>query len=300
MMGGRLKGRFTPGVRPPEMRTGPARWFLFQGERLVISEADRTRVPLAVDARDLGFHLLREQYLGYLDQKDAPLHCYSGELAEGEALPPGYAALGLRRLFATLDETTLSLAMRAKQVVHWDRDHQFCGRCGTLTQPAADERVRICPTCGLTSYPRLSPAIIIAVTRECEDGERILLARNHRFRPGFYSVLAGFVEPGETLETCAEREVLEEVGIRIQDIRYFGSQPWPFPNSLMIAFTARYAGGDITPQEAEIAEADWFSIHDLPGIPPKISIARRMIDDFILRNGGDVAAGPDDLPIRDG
>ena len=300
MMGQGLKGRFTPGVRPPAERTGPARWFLFQGERLAVSDADRTRVPLAVDARELGFHLLREQYLGYLGEEGAPLHCYSGELAEEADLPPGYVALGLRRLFATLDEATMALAMRAKQVVHWDRDHQFCGRCGTSTQAALDERVRTCPTCGLTSYPRLSPAIIIAVTREFEDGERILLARNQRFRPGFYSVLAGFVEPGETLEACAEREVLEEVGIRIKDIRYFGSQPWPFPNSLMIAFTARYDGGDITPQEAEIAEAHWFSIHDLPGIPPKLSIARRMIDDFIFRNGGDVAAGPDDLPIREG
>jgi len=173
-----------------------------------------------------------------------------------------------------------SLAGRAIQVVTWDRTHQFCGQCGTPTESLADERAKRCPACGLISYPRLSPAIIIAVVRHTGEGQRLLLARNHRFAPGRFSVVAGYVEPGETLEECAGREVCEEVGIQIKDIRYFGSQPWPFPNSLMIGFTAEYAGGEIRLEEKEIAEAGWFAADSLPGMPPKMSIARRLIDWF--------------------
>jgi NAD+ diphosphatase len=135
----------------------------------------------------------------------------------------------------------------------------------------------------LTSYPRISPAIIVAVTRRFEDGMRILLARNHRFPPGRYSVIAGFVEAGETLEECVRREVEEETGIQVDNIRYFGSQPWPFPNSLMIGFTAEHAGGEIVIGAGEIADAQWFAPDALPLLPPKISIARRLIDDFVAR-----------------
>jgi NAD+ diphosphatase len=142
-----------------------------------------------------------------------------------------------------------------------------------------------CPACGLSSYPRLAPAIIIAVVRRTDNGPRLLLARNHRFPPGRYSVVAGFVEPGESLEECAEREVLEEVGIRIANLRYFGSQPWPFPHSLMVAFTAEYAGGAITLDGSEIADAGWFAADALPQLPPRMSIARRLIDWFAAEHG---------------
>ena len=148
------------------------------------------------------------------------------------------------------------------------------------------ERAKKCPLCGLTSSPRLSPAIIISVIRQMGGENRILLARNHHFPPDRYSVVAGFVEPGESLEETAHREVKEETGIRIRNVRYFGSQPWPFPNSLMIGFTAEYDSGDIHVEEAEIADAQWFPVNDLPRLPPKISIARRLIDAFIAENGG--------------
>src|SRR5690606_32955256 len=141
------------------------------------------------------------------------------------------------------------LAGRAVQIVDWDRTHQFCGRCGSPMERLDNERAKKCPACGLSNYPRLSPAIIIAVTRRINGQNRLLLARNHRFPPDRYSVIAGFVEPGESLEDCARREVQEEVGIQIQNIRYFGSQAWPFPNSLMLGFTAEYAGGDIVVAE---------------------------------------------------
>jgi NAD+ diphosphatase len=126
-------------------------------------------------------------------------------------------------------------------------------------------------------FPRLSPAIIVRITK----GELILLARNHRFPTGRFSVLAGFVEPGETLEEAVAREVREEVGIRVRNIRYFDSQPWPFPNSLMLGFTAEYAEGELVIQEDELDEAHWFGRDELPDLPPAISIARRLIDDFV-------------------
>ena len=139
-----------------------------------------------------------------------------------------------------------------------------------------DERAKRCPACGLVNYPRLSPAVIVAVIK----GDQILLARNKRFRAPFYSVLAGFVEPGETLEQCVQREIHEEVGLSVKNIRYFGSQPWPFPNSLMIGFVADYAGGEIAVDNSELMEAGWFSAESLPVLPSPISIAWQLIDWF--------------------
>ena len=162
-------------------------------------------------------------------------------------------------------------------MVTWNQNHQFCGRCGTPTVNDRQELAKRCPKCDLKNYPRISPAIIVAVVKD----DRLLLARAHRFPTEMYSVLAGFVEPGETLEECVIREVKEETGIDVKDITYFGSQPWPFPDSLMIAFTTRYAGGNIRIEQNEIAHADWFSAHNLPKIPGKLSIARQLIDWFI-------------------
>ena len=176
-----------------------------------------------------------------------------------------------------LDDDLFALSGRAVQIKEWDRTHQYCGYCATLMTQIVGDRAKRCPNCGLVNYPRLSPAIIVLISR----GEDILLARSPRFPSLMFSVLAGFVEPGESLEETLIREVREEVGIEVKDIRYFGSQPWAFPNSLMIGFTAVYAGGEITIEPAEIAEAAWFHKHDLPNIPPKLSIARRLIDWFV-------------------
>jgi NAD+ diphosphatase len=147
------------------------------------------------------------------------------------------------------------------------------------------ERAKKCPQCGLTSYPRLAPAIIVRIERDGPDSREILLAHNKRHPAGFYSVLAGFVEPGETLEECVRREIREEVGIEVKKINYFGSQPWPFPHSLMVAFTAEYANGDIILEEEELDDAAWFSPGDLPPVPPPISIARQLIDSFAQAHG---------------
>jgi NAD+ diphosphatase len=190
---------------------------------------------------------------------------------------PGHdvAHVGLRQLWGQLDDEVWAVAGRAVQIVAWDRAHRFCGQCGRPTGTLSDERARRCPTCRLTVHPRLAPAVIVLV--EHPDG-RALLARNQAFPEAFYSCLAGFVEPGETLEEAARREVAEEVGIEIGDLRYFGSQPWPFPHSLMIGFLARFVSGALRPDGREIADAAWFSADDLPRLPGEMSIARALID----------------------
>ncbi|HVL37588.1 MAG TPA: NAD(+) diphosphatase, partial [Burkholderiales bacterium] len=181
---------------------------------------------------------------------------------------------GLRTLFSVLDDAQFALAGRALQLIDWDRNHQFCGRCGARTHAHAIERVRVCQACGLSAYPRVAPAVMALVRR----GRQLLLARSPHFPPGMYSALAGFVEPGESLEQCIAREVAEEVGIAVANTRYFASQSWPFPHSLMIAFVCDWAGGEIRPQDGEIEAADWFEVLQLPKLPSKISIARRLID----------------------
>jgi NAD+ diphosphatase len=276
---------FVSSVLPPDAVFRSIQWYLVHGDRLVVDErGGQVEVISTLDVTSLGFAPSRVQFLGTLSHADETIGCDSGELPEATPMPVGFAAVDLRRLAEEWQPTHFGIAGRAKQIVAWDRDHQFCSRCGEKTEAMRDERAKRCPHCGLTSYPRLSPAIIIAVTRRNDVGEQILLARNHRFPAGRYSVIAGFAEPGETLEECAMREVYEEVGIRIHNIRYFGSQPWPFPNSLMIGFTGEYAGGTIHLEASEIAEADWFLPTNLPLLPPRISIARQLIDAYVARN----------------
>jgi NAD+ diphosphatase len=186
---------------------------------------------------------------------------------------------GLRALFSQLDDSLYGLAGRAIQILDWDRTHQFCGACGEPTVARLDERARECSKCGHVGYPRIAPAVMALVRRQRE----LLLARSPHFPKGMYSALAGFVEPGESLEETLVREVREEVGIEIANVSYFSSQPWPFPHSLMVAFTADYAGGELRPDRSEIEDAGWFTPPDLPVLPGKISIARRLIDAVIAQ-----------------
>lgn len=200
-----------------------------------------------------------------------------------EADDPSYgSALDLFSYFGRASEAEWVAAGRAVQVVEWARTHRFCGRCATPTEPSAGERGMRCPACGLVAYPRLAPAMITLVTRgEPGPDQEALLARGTNFRAPMYSCLAGFVEPGENLEGAVVREVREEVGITVGDVRYMGSQPWPFPNSLMIGFHASYVGGDLVLDESEIADAAWFRRDQLPTVPPGISIARKLIDAWV-------------------
>ncbi|PZD73846.1 NADH pyrophosphatase [Acaryochloris thomasi RCC1774] len=267
-----MPSTFVPGVESPQDRSESALWFAFMGRELLLqTQGESVVLPTGSALPELT--PVRTQFLGELDGRP----CYSAELALEGKLPEGMKVEGLRRLYGVLSDEAFAIAGRAYQIIEWDRTHQYCGHCATPTTQQPHERTKRCPKCSLVFYPRLSPAVIMLIAR----GPALLLARAHRFPAGRYSILAGFVEPGESLEETVIREVREEVGIEIKDIRYFGSQPWPFPNSLMIGFTATYVSGEITPEPAEIADAAWFTKRNLPDIPSKASIARRMIDWFV-------------------
>jgi NAD+ diphosphatase len=231
--------------------------------------------PRALDAGELGVAPVRTQYLGALDG----VACLSGELRPDAEAPPGMAFATLRSLHGRLSDDHYAVAGRAAQVVEWDRSHQFCGRCGGATLSVPGQRAKRCTVCGHLVFPRLSPAVITLVER----GEEVLLARGTNRPQGIWSVIAGFVDPGESLEEAVVREIREEVGIEVDAVRYFGSQPWPYPHSLMVGFTARHAGGELRVDDDEIAEAGWFRAGALPRIPPPLSIARTLIDDWAER-----------------
>jgi NAD+ diphosphatase len=272
-----MNNLFTPGVAFPEHGDKPALWFAFQDAKLVLLQVgESTAVPALADASELQVEIVRRQYLGWLGETQ----CYSAELSSSAALPAGTLALGLREVYGRVPDEQWALAARAVQVVDWDRSHQFCGACATPTVSRAHERARECPNCGLVNYPRIAPAVMVLIRR----GREILLARSPHFPPGMYSALAGFVDAGESLEQTIAREVQEEVGLSVTNVQYFSSQSWPFPHSLMIAFTADYAGGEIKPDPAEIEDAQWFSLDKLPPrLPGKISISRRLLDAALAR-----------------
>ncbi len=266
---------FIPAVLPFSGQQEPSRWFIFSGHKLLVRINDnKMDIPfLDRGPEDLGVQPVRAHYLGTLNGES----CYAAEVPETSNTPAGMQFQGLRSLFDSLDDAFYRVAVVAIQVVDWDRLHQFCGRCGEKTHYKEGVRAKECARCGSVSFPRLSPAVIVAV----QKGNKLLLARASRFPVQFYSVLAGFVEPGETLEEAVMREVKEEVGIDISNVRYFGSQPWPFPDSLMIGFTAEYAGGEVSIDGTEIIAAGWFDADALPMLPGKISIARKLIDAFV-------------------
>ncbi len=198
--------------------------------------------------------------------------------------PEGYEWKSLRSFFGRWTAVEFAPGGRAAQFATYLETNRFCGKCGHATEPAEKGRARVCPRCEHRVWPRLAPCVMVRIERDTEDGGRqILLARSPTFPVPFFSVLAGFVDPGETLEEAVVREVREEVGLEVRDVRYFESQPWPFPHSLMIAFTATYAGGEITVDGVEIAEADWYGASAMPMVPPPLSIAGRLIADFADR-----------------
>ena len=264
---------FRAGLVAPADPEGPFWVFAFRRRELLVP-VEGPLLPLAgLDSP--GLPPLRVQYLGLLDEA----HAFSVELPADAEPPPGMAFRDLRALYGRLEPELHDVASRAVQLVEWDRTHQFCGACGTPTAPSGGERARTCPSCGLSQFPRLSPAIIVSVER----GDEILLGRSKHFPPGIYSVLAGFVEPGESVEDAVRREVHEESGILVDRIRYFGSQPWPYPHSLMLGFQADFAGGEIRLDD-ELEDAAFFRHDEMPRLfPGNVSIAQWLIHDFLRR-----------------
>jgi NAD+ diphosphatase len=257
--------------------------FAFRGGELLVRDAGAAlELPDAALLERAGLIITAEERFRGPDA----LPCRAVELPAETDAPPGFTYCTLRRLYGRIPEALYALAGRAAQLLEWNRGHRFCGRCGEPTRGHAREQAKECPRCGALHFPRLSPAVIVSVRRH----DRLLLARSPHFAPTVYSVLAGFVEPGESLEGAVAREVMEEVGVAIDNVRYFGSQPWPFPHSLMIAFTAEYAGGEIQADPDEIEDAGWYGVDAMPTVSAPLSIARHLIDHFVVEQGGDPRA----------
>ncbi|MFK3739045.1 NAD(+) diphosphatase [Massilia sp. TN1-12] len=259
---------FTPLLVPQESADPLS--FLFHAGRLLVRDADLA-LPDPEVVRSLRLDPQRLQPVGLLGGR----YARAGWLDDEAQAPAGYGWRGLRSLFGELDEALVAVAGRAFQIAEWARTHRFCGVCGSGTALAAGERSFKCTNCGHTAYPRISPAMMVLVRK----GDSFLLAQHAQYTVKRFVPLAGFVEAGESIEETVHREVFEEVGLRVHNLRYFGSQSWPFPHSLMIAFTADYLEGEIRTDPNEIVEARWFGPDDeWPERVPQMSISSMLVD----------------------
>lgn len=258
---------------PTAAREGPC--FVIQGDRLLalLEATGELRLPNLATLTGYTSDEQAAQPLGILDNQP----CWFFAVVDANTVPPsGWEWLETRALISAFTPAQLHAVSCARELHEWQTRNRFCGRCGTPTVNLVEVRAKKCPSCNALFFPTISPAVIVAVTR----GDQLLLAHNHNFRAGMFSLLAGFVEPGETLEQAAQREVREEVGIEIGPLRYITSQPWPFPNSLMLGFRAQHVSGELAVDGIEIEQADWFTRDALPEIPRIGTVARLLIDDW--------------------
>lgn len=260
--------------RVPDAIADDAAWVLLRGDELLLAARDGAcSLPshrIASELAPTDVHAL-----GRVDGRPA----YVGVVAAGVALPEGVRAEGLRGAFALLRDAEQSMAAYGSQIRHWDRTTRYCGECGaaTILSPEATRRARRCEGCRHDWFPRVSPCTIALIY----DGDgRVLLTRQPSWPAGRYGLVAGFVEPGETLEDCVRREAREETGVELSEVAYAGSQPWPFPHQIMVGFTARHSAGEPRPLDGELEDARWFTRDALPVLPPRFSIARRLLDAF--------------------
>ena len=240
-------------IYPEPEDPSPARkcWILVQGNSVFSLNDPVSGTILMPDPIPGGLTCGKPVYLGTRDD----MFYYASEVPVGAMLPGGWLPSPVRELSGKVPDRDMALASYAVRILDFDRSTAFCGRCGAKTRLLTTERARICTACSRIIYPRISPAIIVLIKK----GEEILLARSPGFLAGVFSIIAGFNEPGENLEQTIHREVGEEVGIAVRNLRYFGSEPWPFPDSLMIGFVADHAGGDIRIDNKEIEAAGWFT-----------------------------------------
>lgn len=270
---------FVPGHRAPEIIGERVACCVFHGNRMFISRAGGQPAIPHWDTATCDFDLDSAHYLGTLDGTP----CYGLMLPHEAALPAGLELLGMRALILEGNETAAAVAGQAFQTLEWARTHRHCGSCGAPTLPHATDRAVECGDCKLVFYPRIAPVIMALVYRNRGSNSEILLTRKPGYAPGRYTVVAGFVEAGESLEQCLAREVMEEVGVAIHAPRYFGSQPWPFPNSLVMAFSAEWMDGEARPDLTELEDARWFPVDALPDLPEPVHISRQLIDDTLNR-----------------
>lgn len=277
---------FQLSAKMPDDMPDQALWMIFSGSKILVRSAPQQTsfggciIPLTTGKEELGFPIGEVFCIGYYQG----LPCFAAlalqPITDGE-----YRFVALRALFAEVEESLWYAAGRAFQIAEWDKTTRFCGACATATEPVPQEHAKRCPNCELLHYPRVTPAVIVLVRRFDRHEPEILLTRSVRFPDGMYSLQAGFVEAGESLEEAVHREIEEETGIRVQNLRYFGSQSWPFPHSLMIAFVADYHSGELRLDPSELTDGNWYTLSNLPPIPPRISIARALID-FALEEQG--------------
>jgi NAD+ diphosphatase len=259
---------FTP-LLAPQQSADPLS-FIFHAGRLLVREADLA-LPDQQALQRLGIDPQHLQPVGLLNGR----YAQAGFVDDESLAPAGHGWRGLRSLFGELDEVLLGVAARAAQVAEWARTHRYCGVCGSGTALLPGERCFKCPNCGHAAYPRISPAMMVLVRK----GDAVLLAQHVQYAVKRFVPLAGFLEAGESIEEAVHREVFEEVGLRVHNLRYFGSQSWPFPHSLMIAFTADYLDGEIRVDASEILEARWFGPGDAwPERVPQVSISSMLVD----------------------
>ncbi len=249
---------------------GSGLWFVFHDDKLVlVRDGDGARLPRENDLPDLANDADAASMLGYLDGVPCLAHASAHSTLAAET-----ELVDLRQAYGLLPELEYAIAGFASQVLHWDRTSRFCPVCGHATEHMSGERAKRCPSCNFAQYPRVSPAIIVLIYRPGQ----ILLTRQPSWPANRYSLVAGFVEAGESLEECLRREVMEEVGVAVDEIRYLGSQPWPFPHQLMVGFLARHHSGDVAFDDHELEHAAWFDLDALPDLPPPLSISRRILD----------------------
>lgn len=262
--------RFTRSVDLHAVPGEDAGWLVFGSERLLLARDENGyRLPDTASLRASGVVPEQTVLLGHLG--DRP---YFAAVVTATEAPSPLELVELRRTYGELPQPEYVLAGLAAQITHWNRTTRFCPVCGTPAEPVPTERAKKCPACGFTQYPRVSPAMIVLVHRPGQ----ILLTRQPSWPPNRYSLIAGFVEAGESLEECVHREIAEEVGLKVDVVRYLGSQAWPYPHQLMLGFTARYAGGDIQLEEQELEDAKWFDLDALPDLSPPLSISRQILD----------------------
>ncbi len=221
-------------------------------------------------------NIVNRQFLGFLNNKP----CYLSELTSESKIDDGTMLTPLRNLLGRIPDSLFTVCSRSIQLSEWYKNNQFCGACGSKMQRHNTERAMYCECNNLLIYPKISPCIIVLVTK----GEELLLAHNKNFPGAFYSTLAGFIEAGESAESAIHREIYEEVKIKVKNIKYYGSQSWPFPSQLMLGYHAEYLEGEITPDGEEIDSADWFNYRKLPQVPTgNISISGQLIESYIER-----------------
>ena len=272
-----LRGEFVPakqGARPGEER---GHWLIVQEQTLVVvPEGGGFRLPSGERPKAFDNTLGPPFWLGTW----AGTPCWVAGLPQEAAVPEGYLRETLIPMQGTrLPDDLLSLGGMAMQLLYWEGTSDHCPRCGERAERMAWEWGKRCPRCRYEHYPHLHPAVIVLV----RDADRVLLARKAIWAPGRYALVAGFVDNGESLEAAVAREVKEEVGVDVTDIRYVGSQNWPFPSQLMVGFTAEYAGGEIAIDPDELEEARWFPGDRLPDGPSRHSIARWILDNYARR-----------------